>query len=360
MTMAAAMLLAVPVGANAQLKGLIKNAAGKVQNAAGIQTDSKKTMWQLDPKYSGDGSYEPSAEEQKAYAAEKARVKQAGGWQKYLELDQTENGRIVYKYWQLRESTFWRDTEEEFPNYLSQNGYDELCVRAAGNAATQLVLALRYAKGYHGYDTDAFNRVSDAFKIFNQIVPEEIGHTKKARSGLKPLPLDEIDALNEELARIKKYYETATGHHEKTAEERKAEADEGYVTTVIYGNYLLDDLTDKCRDAKRVNADKEKVNAKVKAELGATKILGTYSTTALLMGLPLQNFPDLKEKYRTVQEMRYKTFYEKDGKSYVVESAFRFVIPIDDDIHGANPDESYFPGLKIPVEIPADKIQGKF
>jgi hypothetical protein len=37
--------------------------------------------------------------------------------------------------------------------------------------------------------------------------------------------------------------------------------------------------------------------------------------------------PELKDKYKSVQEMQFKTFYEKGGKYYVVKSAFRQSIP---------------------------------
>ena len=54
-----------------------------------------------------------------------------------------------------------------------------------------------------------------------------------------------------------------------------------------------------------------------------------------------------------------KTFYEKDGKYYVVEGGFRHGIKKSDNAQGKTTDwTDYWPGLKTPVEIPADKIQG--
>ena len=147
---------------------------------------------------------------------------------------------------------------------------------------------------------------------------------------------------------------------EKSAEEKKAEADNAYVQEIIRKNYLLDDLTDKNRQAKAVADYKAKVNAKIKQQLAPTKILGTYSTSFAWQGLPLQNYPDLKEKYESVQEMQFKTFYQKGGKYYVVKSAFRQSIPKGDNKNGAKPQTFYWPGFETPVEIPADKIQGKF
>ena len=176
----------------------------------------------------------------------------------------------------------------------------------------------------------------------------------------KPLPQKEIDAFKAENARVKQMYLDRMGIKEKTASELKAEADNKYVQDIINQNYLLNDLTDKNRQAKAVADYKAKVNAKVKQQLAPTKILGTYSTSFAWQGLPLQNYPDLKEKYSSVQEMQFKTFYQKGGKYYVVKSAFRQSIDKGDNLHGAQPQKFYWPGLETPVEIPADKIQGKF
>lgn len=113
--------------------------------------------------------------------------------------------------------------------------------------------------------------------------------------------------------------------------------------------------------ARQAVADyKAKINAKVKSQLAPTKILGTYSTSFAWQGLYLPNFPELNEQYSSVQEMQFKTFYEKGGKYYVVKGAFRQSIKKGDVKNGAQPDNSYWPGLETPVEIPADKIQGKF
>ena len=129
---------------------------------------------------------------------------------------------------------------------------------------------------------------------------------------------------------------------------------------IVNQNYLLNDLTDKNRQAKAVADYKAKVDAKVKSALAPTKILGTYSTSAAWQGLPVFQMPELKEKYSSVQEMQFKTFYEKGGKYYIVKSAFRQSIDKGDNVHGAQPQKDYWPGLETPVEIPADKIQGKF
>ena len=141
----------------------------------------------------------------------------------------------------------------------------------------------------------------------------------------------------------------------------KAEADNAYVQDIINKNYLLDNLTDKNRQAKAVADYKAKVNAKVKQQLAPTQILGTYSTTVSWMSLPLQNYPELKEKYDNVQEMQFKTFYQKGGKYYVVKSAFRQSVPKgENNKSGAKPQTFYWPGLETPIEVPADKIKEYF
>ena len=199
-----------------------------------------------------------------------------------------------------------------------------------------------------------------ADSVFNNDIPDDLKRAEKASKLSPAVPAKDIAAIKAEAARVKKMYMERTGATEKSAEEKKAEADQAYVQDIINKNYLLDNLTDKNRQAKAVADYKAKVNAKVKQQLAPTKILGTYSTSAAWQGLPLQNYPDLKEKYESVQEMQFKTFYQKGGKYYVVKSAFRQSIPKGDNKNGAKPQTFYWPGIETPVEIPADKIQGKF
>lgn len=151
---------------------------------------------------------------------------------------------------------------------------------------------------------------------------------------------------------------TTISNNGTTTAGNAADPQAAYIKGIVDKNYLLDDLTDRNRQAKAVADYKTKVNAKVNADLAPTKILGTYSTSAAWQGLPVFQMPELKEKYKSVQEMQFKTFYEKDGKYYVVKSAFRQSIDKDDNVHGAQPQSFYWPGLETPVEIPAEKIQG--
>ena len=326
LAMAVAMLFAVNMNANAQLGGLL-NKAKKVVTKETTQSAQEK---RVKADYVRDHPREQ----------EKLAAEAADGMDKYLGLDKTENGRILWKYGSMEE---WETSQ----------------IKNAWSAARYVIQVLRYLKG----NTETFDFYKDTnhvLYIFNENIPGDLKRAaEKSKTG-NPVPAKDIAAIKAEAARVKKMYMERTGATEKSAEEKKAEADQAYVQDIINKNYLLDNLTDKNRQAKAVADYKAKVNAKVKQQLAPTKILGTYSTSAAWQGLPLQNYPDLKEKYESVQEMQFKTFYEKGGKYYVVKSAFRQSIDKGDNKSGAQPQKFYWPGIETPIEIPAEKIQGKF
>lgn len=354
--MAVAMLFAVQTSANAQLGGLLKkakNAAEKTVKGVVNGTSSGNVGAEALTNVQIENAREEHLRNS-PQAREYANVEKAGGWDKYLELDKTANGQILYKYFALGEGGY-----EAEDKYSKENGYDISCVRNATGAARTLVQVIRWMKG-NTETYGEYGRPEYALDKFNNSVPEALKRASQATRGKKPISQAELQALTAENTRLKELYKAGTGVREKTADELKAEAQEGYVMNIINANYLLDNLSDKNRNAKAVADYKTKVNAKVKAQLAPTKILGTYSTSAAWQGLPLFQMPELNEKYNSVQEMQFKTFYEKDGKYYVVKSAFRQSIPKGDNVHGAQPQKDYWPGLETPVEIPADKIQGKF
>ena len=328
--LAVALLLAVNMNANAQLGGLL-NKAKKAVTQETKQSTSEKQMLK---DYEND---HPQVQEKNA-------VQTAGGMDKYLGLDKTENGRILWKYGSMND-------DERYESSMQ--------VKNAWSAARYVIQVLRYLKG----NTETFESYKDTNQvlyIFNNNIPNDLKAAAKTSKSSAAVPAKDIAAIKAEAARVKQMYMERTGATEKSAEEKKAEADQAYVQDIINKNYLLDNLTDKNRQAKPVADYKAKVNAKIKQQLAPTKILGTYSTSAAWQGLPLQNYPDLKEKYESVQEMQFKTFYEKGGKYYVVKSAFRQSIDKGDNKSGAQPQKFYWPGIETPVEIPADKIQGKF
>ena len=346
--MAVAMLFAVQTSANAQfggLKKIAKKAKDAVEKVDPQSTSSTTTATQQNSGQAGSTSTDDVMAQYRAdhpSAMEKYLAEKAGGMDKYLGLDQTEDGKIIYKY-----------SKMEFGE-----GGDNSSNRAnARNAASALVSMLRYLKG----NTEDYSfQEAQALDLFNNRMPEHIKAMAAKGNGKKPLPQNEINAFKNENARIKQLYMNQSGAKEKTAEEKTAEANAEYIQNIVNQNYLLNDLTDKNRQAKAVADYKAKINAKVKAQLAPTKILGTYSTSPAWQTLPIFTMPELKEKYKSVQEMQFKTFYEKGGKYYVVKGAFRQSIPKGDEVHGAQPQKDYWPGLETPVEIPADKIQGKF
>lgn len=323
---AGVMLFAVNTNANAQFGNVLK----KAKSAVVKETTQKAQEERVLKEYEND---HPQVQEKK-------KAEKAGGMDKYLGLDQTENGRILWKYGSMEQ---WETSQ----------------IKNAWSAARYVIQVLRYLKG----NTETFDFYKDTnhvLYIFNNNIPDDLKRAEKASKSGAAVPAKDIAAIKAEAARVKKMYMDRTGATEKSAEQKKAEADNAYVQDIINKNYLLDDLTDKNRQAKAVADYKAKVNAKVKEKLAPTKILGTYSTSFAWQGLPLQNYPDLKEKYSSVQEMQFKTFYQKGGKYYVVKSAFRQSIDQGDNLHGAQPQKFYWPGLETPVEIPAEKIQGKF
>ena len=323
---ASALLFAVNMNANAQFGNVLK----KAKSAVVKETTQKAQEERVLKEYEND---HPQVQEKK-------KAEKAGGMDKYLGLDQTENGRILWKYGSMEQ---WETSQ----------------IKNAWSAARYVIQVLRYLKG----NTETFEFYKDTnhvLYIFNNNIPDDLKRAEKASKSGAAVPAKDIAAIKAEAARVKKMYMDRTGATEKSAEQKKAEADNAYVQDIINKNYLLDDLTDKNRQAKAVADYKAKVNAKVKEKLAPTKILGTYSTSFAWQGLPLQNYPDLKEKYSSVQEMQFKTFYQKGGKYYVVKSAFRQSIDQGDNLHGAQPQKFYWPGLETPIEIPAEKIQGKF
>lgn len=330
--MAAALLFTVNMNADAQfgkLKGLADKAKSATKNASQDAEQSATEKRVMDDYVKSH----PQEQEKRAAQA-------AGGMDKYLGLDKTENGRIVWKYGSMEE---WESSQ----------------IKNAWSASRYIIQVLRYLKG----NTETFDFYKDTnhvLYIFNNNIPDDLKRAEKATKSSAAVPAKDIAAIKAEAARVKKMYMDRTGATEKSAEQKKAEADDAYVQDIINKNYLLDNLTDKNRQAKAVADYKAKVNAKIKQQLAPTKILGTYSTSAAWQGLPLQNYPDLKEKYDAVQEMQFKTFYQKGGKYYVVKSAFRQSIDKGDNKSGAQPQKFYWPGIETPVEVPADKIQGKF
>ena len=142
--MAVAMLFAVQTSANAQLGGLLKkakNAAEKTVKGVVNGTSSGNVGAEALTNVQIENAREEHLRNS-PQAREYANVEKAGGWDKYLELDKTANGQILYKYFALGEGGY-----EAEDKYSKENGYDISCVRNATGAARTLVQVIRWMKG---------------------------------------------------------------------------------------------------------------------------------------------------------------------------------------------------------------------
>ena len=120
LSLAVAMMFSVSINADAQLgklKGLADKAKKTVSQDADQSTSEKRVM---------DDYVQSHPREQEKRAAEAA-----GGMDKFLGLDKTENGRILWKYASM-EPAEYRKTMQ---------------IHNAFDAANQVVQVLRYVKG---------------------------------------------------------------------------------------------------------------------------------------------------------------------------------------------------------------------
>ena len=193
---ASALLFAVNLNANAQFGNVLK----KAKNAVVKETTQKAQEEKALKDYERD---HPARQE-------KVNAEKAGGMDKYLGLDQTENGRIVYKYFVME----YGEGDDTSSNRANARG-----------AAQTLVNLLRWMKG-NTEDFTGFDQPAHVLDLLNNRVPENIkGMAKTGNKLNKPLPQKEIDAFKAENARVKQMYLDRMGIKEKTASELKAEAD---------------------------------------------------------------------------------------------------------------------------------------
>ena len=205
--MAVAMLFAVQTSANAQFGGL-KKIAKKAKDAVEkvdptTTTSTTTTTQQGSAQESGTSTDDVLAQYRADHPAamEKYLAEKAGGMDKYLGLDQTEDGKIIYKYFKMEYG----------------EGGDNSSNRAnARSAGRDLVNILRFLKG----NTEDFTyQQAQVLDIFNNRLPEYMKAMAAKGNLKKPLPQNEINAFKNETARIKQLYLNQTGTKEKTAEE---------------------------------------------------------------------------------------------------------------------------------------------
>ena len=224
LSLAVAMMFSVSINADAQLgklKGLADKAKKTVSQDADQSASEKRVM---------DDYVQSHPREQEKRAAEAA-----GGMDKYLGLDKTENGRILWKYASM-EPAEYRKTMQ---------------IHNAFDAANQVVQVLRYVKG-NTETFEMYHQQSVVLNVFNTRIPNNLQAAAKASKNGAAVSAKDLAAIKSEAARVKKMYMESSGATEKSADQTKAEANDAYVQDIINKNYLLDNLTDKNRQAKAV------------------------------------------------------------------------------------------------------------
>ena len=114
---AGVMLFAVNTNANAQFGNVLK----KAKNAVVKETSQKAQEERVMKEYEND---HPQVQEKK-------NAEKAGGMDKYLGLDQTANGRILWKYASMEQADYSKSIQ----------------IRNAFDASKYVVQVLRYLKG---------------------------------------------------------------------------------------------------------------------------------------------------------------------------------------------------------------------
>ena len=264
-------------------------------------------------------------------------AKKAGSLQKYLEMDKTPGRRIVWKYFEMKQT----------------DPGSNIHLRIA---ADKIVTVLRKAK--NGRD-------------------DEKGHTNVRIGAINDVPgllkkgkatAEEAEAFTAEAARAKAEWLKAwnPGYVEKSpaavASDANSAKEKERQATIVRSNYLLGDLTDQDRSKANVAKRKAKFEEALQKAQAPDKILGTYSTSRFWQGIPVFKDETLKAKWSSLQEMTYKSFYQKGGKYFVVTGGFRQGITLEDAKRGKSASEvaDYWPGLENPVEVPAELIEKHF
>ena len=348
--------LLVPATASAQFGGLKKaadkakkSATEKVQKAKdavkGEKSQSNNSYQEYeDGGYSNDGGM-TVMNGSGSRDAEFNRVKKAGGWDKYLELDKTANGRVMYKYF-------------EAPGY--EESPSNMCLNGAKQATALICQVIRFMKGEREHYGDYASKVFGEDKLKKAKEYIERSQVKKGNDDA-PIPKADADALTAEWERVNAEYHAYLAKNEKpVTNEQVNAAYNDYAKSVQRQNYWLNELGDH-KDSKGF-PDKEnfrkQVNDFVNAHYAPTKILGTYMVQSGWAGVSTGSDASLKGVYFSASQLLFRTYYEKDGKYYVVESAFRKGLKLNEQVgSGEKPIDNCWPGAIMPVEIPANVIK---
>ena len=342
--MATVIVFGVETSAYAQLGGLLNNAKKAAKGVLQSQTTGTEAGAQAVSVLSAGGP------EKGGYAWELNQVEKAGGWAKYLGFDSTPEGQLAMRYFSM--------SKEEYSNS------DDLALKTIYNTVYyNLAMPIRVMKGLKEGAAIGWDQSAIALNKLNKEFDEAIQNAQKSRSAHDvPISKADADLLIKLRDQVKKAYLDFTGFHEKTAEEKQAEADASYVREFKHYNYYLDELKDKdYSHPKIIEKLKPLFIEKVQQELAPDKILGTYSANLGWHSILAEpRYTNLKEQYRSAEERQFRTYYEKGGKYYVIKGGFRQVIDKEDQLERSYEDKNNWPGLETPVEIPARLSEGKF
>ena len=140
--------------------------------------------------------------------AEFNRVKKAGGWDKYLELDKTANGRVMYKY-------FEAPGYEEFPS--------NMCLNGAKQATALICQVIRYMKGEREHYGEYSSKVYGEDKLKNAKEYIERSQVKKGKED-EPIAKADADALMAEWERVNAEYHAFLAKNEKPVSQEQVKA----------------------------------------------------------------------------------------------------------------------------------------
>ncbi|MDY6248377.1 MAG: hypothetical protein SPL55_02960 [Prevotella sp.] len=323
--MAVAIAFGVQTTANAQLGGLVNKAKKavkekvekKTKEAAGVPTATSTadpaSSYRKDPS----GRTIPTRDVDKV---------------KYIEGTATPERQKVYDYCLLEGLEASRNTATSDYSSTSRNIMNWLFYIYNGQANAQ------YSPTYWMKEFDNIaKRINTAFELDQE-------------------PAEMADYFDAELIRAKVLYlqKYATELPQMSEQDQAAWLKQRKDERAI-AKYGLNTLKDNGQNGEL----KRSFEAKVKATLKPTKMLGTYIVSAFWQGLYIVNKPEF-EQYSSVQEMRVKAYYMNDGKYYYVKGGKRHATLKSDPSNKSVDLPDYNPGLETPIEIPAELAKKYF
>ena len=324
--MAMVITFGVQTTANAQLGGLVNKAKKvvkdkvekKAKEAAGVPTATStsaaapETSWRKDPS----GRHIPTLDADKV---------------KYIDGNATPERKKVYDYGLLEGLEASRNTATS--DYSST-------ARMIMNWLFQIYseqISQSYSPTYWKNEFDNIaRRINTAFELDQE-------------------PAEMADHFDAELLRAKVLYAQKYAPEMQMSEQDQAAWLKQRKDDRAIAKYGLNTLKDNGQNGELKRA----FEAKVKEQCKPTKMLGTYIVSAFWQGLYIVNKPEF-EKYSSVQEMRAKAYYMKDGKYYYVKGGKRHATLKSDPSNKAVDLPDYNPGLETPMEIPAELAKKYF